>query len=106
MPTFNHLSPFSPPRKKQRFLQDPYFQVINQHPVPLFFGNLLNYTNFVCNIEDNNSSAGIKGAWHAQIGLTPSDFPIIKLQQDMLLGGYSRIGNAPQRRYNLPFYPL
>nr|KYP53086.1 Auxin response factor 18 [Cajanus cajan] len=94
MPTFN-LSAYSPPRKKQRFIQDPYFQVINQLPMPSFSGNLLNYTNSLCNIE-NNSSAGIQGARHAQFGLSPSDFPFNKLQADMLLGGFSRLDHAAQ----------
>ncbi|KAK7279649.1 hypothetical protein RJT34_24705 [Clitoria ternatea] len=94
MPTFN-LSPFTPPRKKQRFVQEPYFQVINQLPVPSFSSNLLNYTNSLCNnIQDNSSSAGIQGARHTQIGLSPSDFPFNKLQQDMLLGGFSRLDHA------------
>ncbi|QCE07940.1 auxin response factor 18-like [Vigna unguiculata] len=92
MPSFN-LSAYSPPRKKQRFLNDPYFQVINQLPMPSFSSNLLNYTNSLCNIE-NNSSAGIQGARHAQFGLSPSDFPFNKLPADMLLGGFSRLDHA------------
>ncbi|KAJ1406404.1 DNA-binding barrel domain superfamily [Sesbania bispinosa] len=94
MPTFN-LSPFSPPRKKQRFIQDPYFHLINQLPMPPLSSNFLSYTNSLCNIKEN-SSAGIQGARHAQIGLTPSDFPFNKLQPDMLLGGFSRLDHATQ----------
>ncbi|XP_061347086.1 auxin response factor 18-like [Gastrolobium bilobum] len=90
IPSF-HLSPFSPPRKKQRFLQDPYFHLINQIPMPSFSSNLHNYTNSLCNIQDNDSSAGIQGARHAQLGLTPSDLPFNKLQPDMLFGGFSRL---------------
>jgi len=92
MPTFN-LSAYSPPRKKQRFVHDPYFQVINQLPMPSFSSNLLNYTNSLCNIE-NSSSAGIQGARHAQFGLSPSDFPFNKLPAEMLLGGFSRLDHA------------
>lgn len=93
MPTFN-LSAYSPPRKKQRFLQDPYFQVINQLPMPSFSSNLLNYTNSLCTIQDSNSSGGIQGARHPQFGLSPSDFPFNKLPADMLLGGFSRLDHA------------
>lgn len=84
MPTFN-LSPFSPPRKKQRLIQDPYFHLINQLPVPSSLSNnLLSYTNSLCNMKDNNySSAGIQGARHVQCGPTPSsDFPFKILQPD------------------------
>lgn len=92
MPAFN-LSPFSPPRKKQRFIQeDPYFHLINQLPMPPSLStNILSYTNSLCNIQDNNnhnsinSSTCIQGARHAQFGPAPSDFPFNKLQQNMFL---------------------
>ncbi|KAE9617492.1 hypothetical protein Lal_00034090 [Lupinus albus] len=66
-PNFN-LSPFSSPRKKPRFPQTPDFHHINQLPMPSFYNNHLNHTNSVCSIQDN-SSAGIQGARHAQFGL-------------------------------------
>ncbi|KAF7820137.1 auxin response factor 18-like [Senna tora] len=95
MPTF-HLSPFSPPRKKSRFLQHPDFPLINQLPMPPFSGNLLNQTNSPCNIQGNYSPAGIQGARHAQFGLSPCDFPFNKLQSDMLLGGFPRLDHVVQ----------
>ncbi|CAJ2629613.1 unnamed protein product [Trifolium pratense] len=106
MPNFN-LSPFTPPRKKPRFIQDPYFHLINQLPMPTSSSssltsfsniNLLNYTNSsLCNIQDNSpnysSSSSIQGARHAQFGSNnnfPSDLiPFNKLQQDMFLGNLS-----------------
>jgi hypothetical protein len=103
MPNFN-LSPFTPPRKKPRFIQDPYFHLINQLPMPSSSSpsisniNLLNYTkSSLCNIQDTttNSSfaSSIQGARHAQFGPNnnPSDLiPFNKLlQQDMFLGNLS-----------------
>ncbi|KAK4279675.1 hypothetical protein QN277_011415 [Acacia crassicarpa] len=96
MPTF-HLSPFSPPRKKSRFLQHPEFPLFNQLPMPPFSGNLLNQnTNSPCNVHDSHSPAGIQGARHAQYGLSPCDFPFNKLQSDMLLGKLPRLEHAVQ----------
>ncbi|KAK7277325.1 hypothetical protein RIF29_18476 [Crotalaria pallida] len=86
IPSFNHLSPFSPPRKKPRFLQNPDFHLINQLPMPSFSNNLLNHTNSVLNIQDINSSAGIQGARHAQFGLSPFDFLLNKPQPVALPG--------------------
>ncbi|GAU15869.1 hypothetical protein TSUD_40900 [Trifolium subterraneum] len=103
MPNFN-LSPFTPPRKKPRFIQDPYFHLINQLPMPTSTSstfsniNLLNYANSsLCNIQENStnysSSSSIQGARHAQFGSNnnfPSDLiPFNKLQQDMFLGNLS-----------------
>lgn len=93
MPTF-HLSPFSPPRKKSRFMQHPEFPLLNQLPMPTFSGNLLNQTNSPCHVHDSYSPAGIQGARHSQYGLSPCDFPFNKLQSDMLLGKLPRLDHA------------
>ncbi|KAK2404115.1 auxin response factor [Trifolium repens] len=102
MPNFN-LSPFTPPRKKPRFIQDPYFHLINQLPMPTSSSstssfsniNLVNYTNSsLCNIQENStnyssSSSCIQGARHAQFGSNNDLIPFNKLQQDMFLGNNS-----------------
>ena len=90
MPTY-HLSPFSPPRKKPRFLQNPVFHLINKLPMPAFSSNLLNHSNSLCNIQDN-SSTSIQGARHAQFGLSPSDFPLS--QSHMPLGGFTLLDHS------------
>ncbi|CAL0316103.1 unnamed protein product [Lupinus luteus] len=97
MPTF-HLSPFSPPRKKQRFQQDSEFYLNNQLPMPSFSSNLLNHhTNSLCNIQDHSSSS-IQGARHAQFGPTPSYFPFNtkQVQPEMHLFGFQRLDHAAE----------
>ncbi|KAK7270335.1 hypothetical protein RIF29_23402 [Crotalaria pallida] len=96
IPTF-HLSPFSQPRKKPRFLHDPDFHLNNQLPMPSFSSNLLNHTNSLCNIQDHSSSS-IQGARHAQFGLTPSDIPFNnkQVQPEMHLFGFQRLDQAAQ----------
>ncbi|QHN78931.1 Auxin response factor [Arachis hypogaea] len=83
VPNF-HLSPFSPPRKKQRFLQDqPDFQLINQFPPASSFST----------IQDHQ---GIQGARHAhQFGLAPQDFHI--------LDGFPRLDHAAQHPHRPSF---
>jgi hypothetical protein len=101
MPNFN-LSPFTPPRKKPRFIQDPYFHLINQLPMPTSTStfsniNLVNYTNSssLCNIQENStnysssSASCIQGARHGQFGSNNDLIPFNKLQQDMFLGNLS-----------------
>ncbi|CAK8573169.1 unnamed protein product [Lathyrus sativus] len=105
MPNFN-LSPFTPPRKKPRFIQDPYFHLINQLPMPTTTTsssassfsniNLLNYANAsLCNIQDTTttnsySASSIQGARHAQFGQNnQSDFHFNKLHHDMFLSNLS-----------------
>ena len=95
IPSF-HLSPFSTPRKKPRFLNQPDFPLMNQLPMPSFSSNLVNHTNSLCNVQDYSNSAGIQGARQAQFGLSSSEFPFSKLQSDLLLGGITRLDNAVQ----------
>lgn len=105
MPTFN-VSPFSPPRKKARFIQDPYFHLINQLPMPQsssLSNNLLNYSNnSLCN-NTNYSSTSIQGARHAQFGPNSSDYPFNKLQHDMFLS--ARIDQQHHHHAGQPIRP-
>ncbi|QHO44235.1 hypothetical protein HN51_009704 [Arachis hypogaea] len=88
IPTY-HLSPFSPTRKKPRFLHNQDFHLINnQLPIMPGFPSNYSYSNdnhlvmnhssksLMMNIQENNSIAGIQGARHAQLlDLSPSDYP-------------------------------
>ncbi|MED6132547.1 hypothetical protein PIB30_019872 [Stylosanthes scabra] len=91
IPTY-HLSPFSPARKRPRFIHNQDFHLIsNQLPImPGFPSNYdYNYNNdnhlvmdhssksLLMNIQESNSSiSGIQGVRHAQfLDLSPSDFP-------------------------------
>ncbi|KAJ7975062.1 Auxin response factor [Quillaja saponaria] len=92
MPTY-HISPFSPPKKKPRFIQNHDFPPLNQLPMPSFSSNLLNHSSSLCNIE-NNISAGIQGARHTQFGQSSSDFHFTKLQSDLFQVGYPQVDHV------------
>ncbi|XAR59746.1 hypothetical protein NMG60_11015701 [Bertholletia excelsa] len=67
-----HVSPFSPPRKKLRFPQQPDFPFDGQFSLPSFSGNPLGPSSPLCCLSDN-IPAGIQGARHAQFGRSLSD---------------------------------
>lgn len=66
-----HISPFSP-RKKLRLPHHPDFPLDGQFPMPSFLGNPLGPSSPLCHLQDN-LTAGIQGARHAQIGVPFSD---------------------------------
>ena len=83
LPVIN-FTPFSPPRKKLRFPQQPEFPLDVQFPIPPFSGNQLGPNHPLCGFSDN-APAGIQGARHAQIGTSLSDLHLnSKLQLGLL----------------------
>jgi len=99
LPVIN-FTPFSPPRKKLRFPQQPEFPLDVQFPIPTFSGNQLGPNHPLCGFSDN-APAGIQGARHAQIGTSLSDLHLNnKLQLGLLpsnihqLGVYSGISHG------------
>ncbi|XP_061345767.1 auxin response factor 18-like [Gastrolobium bilobum] len=80
MPTI-HLSPFSPPRKKLRLPQNPYFPFDDQISVPTFPSN-----PFGCLPE--TTPAGMQGARHAHYGISLSDLHFNKLHSGLLQIGF------------------
>ncbi|KAF9684766.1 hypothetical protein SADUNF_Sadunf04G0152400 [Salix dunnii] len=89
-----HMSPFSPPRKKFRFLQQ--FPLDGQFQLPSFSGNTLGPSSPLCCLS-NNTPAGIQGARHAQFGISLSDFQFKnKLQSGLFLSSLQRF-NPPSK---------
>ncbi|KAK2643370.1 hypothetical protein Ddye_025133 [Dipteronia dyeriana] len=85
-----HLSPFSPPRKKLRLLQQLDFPLDGQYSIPSFLGNPLGPSSPLCCPSDN-TPAGIQGARHAQFGTSLSDFHVYnKLQSGLFMSGFQR----------------
>ncbi|CAN0909252.1 Auxin response factor 18 [Linum grandiflorum] len=75
-----HMAPFSPPRKKLRFPQEPDFSLMSQLPLPSFTGNSLRSNNSPMCCVPNNIPAGIQGARHTHFDLPSSDLHFHKLQ--------------------------
>ncbi|GAV66412.1 AUX_IAA domain-containing protein/B3 domain-containing protein/Auxin_resp domain-containing protein [Cephalotus follicularis] len=87
VPVIN-LSPFSPAKKKLRLPQD--FSLDGQFPMPSFSGNPLGPSSSLCFLSDN-TSAGIQGARHPQIGISLPDLQLHnKLQSGLLLSSFQR----------------
>ncbi|XP_043706555.1 auxin response factor 18-like [Telopea speciosissima] len=95
------FSPFSPPRKKLRFLQHSDFPPDGQVPIPSFSGNPLGSSRALCCLSDS-TTAGIQGARHAQYGISLSDLHLNKLQSGLFPAGFQRYdhGSPPSRISN------
>ncbi|XP_022939946.1 auxin response factor 16-like [Cucurbita moschata] len=88
-----HVSPFSPPRKKQRF-HPAETAVFGHLPMPSFSTNFFETTSSLQSVTGNNIPAGIQGARHTQFGLSSPDFQLSKLNLGPCSAGFKHLDEA------------
>ncbi|KAG9150242.1 hypothetical protein Leryth_009826 [Lithospermum erythrorhizon] len=87
MPAIHHLSSFSPPMKKLRCPEPPYFPLVRQFPMSSTFSDHTSPTSPLRCLSDT-IPAGIQRARHAQFGFPSSELRVNKLQASVLPLGF------------------